>query len=90
MSSFNPFINRDKRPMVLNGNGQIRSESVLAIEALTEANLGKLYPDAEDDVLISEIEIWENMPIRCSVHVDFMSEWITWTGTRWIREEDAA
>ena len=101
MGSFNPFVNIHKRPMVLSGNRQLVSEGVRALEALTEEALLKLYPaveeDYDDEVLvyqneidICEIEIWENMPIRCLLAVDMINEWITWTGSKWIREEDAS
>lgn len=91
MSGFNPFVNRAKRPLTVNGNSQIVSEGVLALEALNTATFAALFPDYDvDEVWISEIEIWENMPIRCNVSADGAPEWITWTGTRWIREEEAA
>jgi len=85
---FNPFVSPNT-PLVLSGNEQIRSEGVQALEALTDETLARLFPDVSADdpeIGISEIELWENMPIRCNVLAGYVHEWITWTGERWIRE----
>jgi hypothetical protein len=75
------------RPLRLSGNAQLISEGVKALEALTDENLVAVFPDyGAEEIGISEIELWENMPIRCNVLADMMPVWITWTGTRWIKE----
>jgi hypothetical protein len=84
--SFNPFVNPN-RPLVLSGNHELRSQGIKALEALTDEALVKLYPDySESEIGIAEIELWENMPIRCLIVTDGQ-DWITWTGVKWIREE---
>jgi hypothetical protein len=66
--------------MTLNGTRELISEGVNALEALRE----HVQTDWSDDADLSEVRIYENMPIEAIISDDAGHWPIVWDGTRWV------
>lgn len=70
----------------VSGNDQLIAEGISALEALTPLLDASEHRSDGEALSISELEIYENTPIRAILSDDFGHHNYEWSGTGWVKQ----